>query len=67
VRIGRPLGVARLPEAAKGPAFATAVGLMIYPQLAGFESAHAGGMFRARATGTGGRLQRMGQWLRDSF
>ncbi len=38
VRIGRPLGVAGLPEAAKGPAFATAVGLMIYPQVASFES-----------------------------
>ncbi len=34
VRIGRPLGVAGLPEAAKGPAFATAVGLLIYPQVA---------------------------------
>jgi cell division protein FtsA len=67
VRIGRPLGVAGLPEAAKGPAFATAVGLMIYPQVAGFESVHAGRHFSVRATGTGGRLQRMGQWLRDSF
>ena len=34
VRIGRPLGVAGLPEAAKGPAFSTAVGLLIYPQVA---------------------------------
>lgn len=67
VRIGRPLGVSGLPEAAKGPAFATAVGLMIYPQVAGFESLHAGRPLRARATGTGGRLHRVGQWLRDSF
>lgn len=68
VRLGRPLGVTGLPEAAKGPAFATTVGLLIYPQVAGFESRHGrSGMLRFRATGTGGRLQRMSQWLRDSF
>ena len=67
VRIGRPLGVAGLPEAAKGPAFATAVGLLIYPQVASFESAQAGGFARLRMTGTGGKFHRMSQWLRDSF
>jgi len=67
VRIGRPLGVAGLPEAAKGPAFAAVVGLMIYPQVAGMENHHGGRALRMRGTGTGGRLQRMGQWLRDSF
>ena len=48
VRIGRPLGVAGLPEAAKGPAFSTAVGLMIYPQVAGFESHPAERNFASR-------------------
>jgi cell division protein FtsA len=67
VRVGRPLGVAGLPEAAKGPAFAAVVGLMIYPQVAGFESRIPAGPFSHRMTGTGGRLSRMGQWLRDSF
>ncbi len=67
VRIGRPLGVAGLPEAAKGPAFSTAVGLMIYPQVASFESRQGRGMARLRLSGTGGRLNRMGQWIRDSF
>ncbi|MBO6716834.1 MAG: cell division protein FtsA [Rhizobiaceae bacterium] len=67
VRIGRPLGVSGLPEAAKGPAFAAAVGLMIYPQVAGFESMRRGRSAPILATGTGGRFQRMGQWLRDSF
>ena len=38
VRIGRPLGVSGLPTAAKGPAFSTAVGLMIYPQVAELEA-----------------------------
>ena len=67
VRVGRPLGVAGLPEAAKGPAFSTAVGLMIYPQVASFESRSTFGVSRFKMTGTGGRLHRMGQWLRDSF
>ena len=68
VRIGRPLGVAGLPEAAKGPAFSTAVGLLIYPQVADFESAaRAEAVPVLRMTGTGGTLQRMSQWFRDSF
>jgi cell division protein FtsA len=67
VRIGRPLGVAGLPEAAKGPAFATPVGLLIYPQVAAFESHRGSGGLRLRMTGTGGRFHRMSQWLRDSF
>jgi cell division protein FtsA len=68
VRLGRPLGVMGLPEAAKGPAFATTVGLLIYPQVAAFESRHGkGGTLRFRATGTGGRLHRVSQWFRDSF
>lgn len=67
VRVGRPLGVAGLPEAAKGPAFATTVGLLIYPQVAAFESHPGQGMSRLKMTGTGGKLHRMSQWLRDSF
>ena len=34
VRIGRPLGIAGLPEQAKGPAFAAAAGMLVYPQVA---------------------------------
>ncbi len=67
VRIGRPLGVSGLPTSAKGPTFSTAVGLMIYPQVAHLESHGAGeGGFAAMA-GAGGRLSRMGQWLKESF
>ena len=33
-RIGRPLGVEGLPESGKSPAFAAAVGLIVYPQMA---------------------------------
>ena len=66
-RIGRPLGVAGLPEAAKGPAFSAAVGLMVYPQAASFENRSRGRMTQMRATGTGGRFDRVGQWLKESF
>jgi len=67
VRLGRPLGIAGLPEAAKGPAFSATVGLMIYPQMASFERQRSMSILSMRATGTGGRIQRVGQWLRDSF
>lgn len=64
VRIGRPMGVSGLPAAAKGPAFSTAVGLMIYPQVAELES-HA----QSNPTlGLGsGRIARVGRWIKESF
>ena len=68
VRIGRPLGVARPAGGGQGPGFRAAVGLLIYPQVAGLESIQAsGGVLRLKMTGTGGTFHRMGQWLRDSF
>jgi cell division protein FtsA len=67
VRLGRPMGIAGLPEAAKGPAFSTAVGLTVYPQVEGPELRSTGGVMGLGLTGTGGRLQRMGQWFRDNF
>lgn len=67
VRIGRPLGVSGLPAAAKGAAFSTAVGLMIYPQVAELEEHAAQGGMLSQITGGNGRIARMGQWLRDSF
>ncbi|WP_078719122.1 MULTISPECIES: cell division protein FtsA [unclassified Bartonella] len=67
VRIGRPLGVSRLPAPAKGAAFSSAVGLLIYPQLAGFEEKTIQTTVRQLSTGTGGYFQRVGQWLRESF
>src|SRR6185312_9147113 len=55
VRIGRPLGVAGLPDAAKGAAFAAAAGLLVYPQAAHLEHFEPR---RARhlMTGTGGYM-----------
>lgn len=67
VRIGRPLGIKGLPEAAKGPAFAAAVGLLVYPQVAHAEHFEPRGAGAFAATGTDGYLSRVGRWIRDSF
>jgi cell division protein FtsA len=66
VRIGRPLGIAGLPEAAKASAFAAAAGLLVYPQAAHLEHFEARGQ-RYLMNGSGGYLARVGQWLRESF
>jgi cell division protein FtsA len=67
VRLGRPMGVSGLPEIARGPAFATVVGLLIYPQVAEMEQFDAGYETYFAKTGTGGYLARVGQWFKESF
>jgi cell division protein FtsA len=66
VRIGRPLGIAGAPDAAKGPAFAVAAGLLVYPQAAHLEHFEPRRR-RQLMTGTGGYFSRVGRWLRESF
>jgi cell division protein FtsA len=67
VRIGRPLGIAGLPDAAKGTAFAAATGLLVYPQAAHLEYFEARSKrYLMKGTG-GGYFARVGQWLRESF
>jgi cell division protein FtsA len=67
VRIGRPMGVKGLPPAAKGPAFSTAVGLLIYPQFADIEIHAAEHGLLSSLAGGNGRIARMGHWLKSSF
>ena len=67
VRIGRPLGIEGLPESAKSPAFAAAVGLMVYPQVAGIEHFEPRRASYGQATGTDGYIARVGRWLKESF
>ncbi len=68
VRIGRPLGIRGLPEAAKGPAFSAAVGLLVYPQVAHAEYFEPRGYGAFAATGSDHRyIPRVVRWLRDSF
>ena len=59
VRVGRPIGVSGLAPVQKTPAFSTAVGLLIYPQVARFEHAAERSILPAD-----GRLARLGQWFR---
>jgi len=66
VRLGRALGLAGLPDAAKGPAFAVAAGLLIYPQAAHLEHFEPR-RTRQLMTGTGGYMTKVGRWLRESF
>ena len=65
VRVGRPLGIAGLPDAAKSPAFAVATGLLVYPQAAHLEHFEPR-RTRQLMTGTG-YIARVGRWLRESF
>ncbi|MEC9343379.1 MAG: cell division protein FtsA [Pseudomonadota bacterium] len=68
VRLGRPMGIAGLPEASKGPAFSAGVGLLIYPQMIHLENFASHGLIPARRmTGTGGAFTRLGQWFQESF
>jgi cell division protein FtsA len=67
VRIGRPLGIRGLPEAAKGPAFSAAVGLLVYPQVAHAEHFEPRGHGAFAATGTDSYIRRVSRWLSDSF
>jgi cell division protein FtsA len=66
VRIGRPLGISGLPDDAKGPAFAAAAGLLVYPQAAHLEHFEPR-RTRHHMTGNGGYISRVGRWLRESF
>jgi cell division protein FtsA len=67
VRLGRPLGIEGLPESGKSPAFAAAVGLMIYPQVAGLESFEPSRHASRPAHEESGYVTRVGRWLKESF
>ena len=67
VRIGRPLGLAGLPDAAKGPAFAVAAGLLVYPQQAYLEHFEPRRTRQPMTGTTNNYFTRVGRWLRESF
>ena len=67
VRIGRPLGIQGLPESAKGPGFAAAVGLLVYPQVSGIEHFRPIGSRMGREPVNDNYFSRVGRWLKDSF
>ena len=63
-RIGRPLGVAGMPKAAKGAAFSTATGLLVYPQVAGFEEF---AQVSSGVSASSGPFARAASWLRSGL
>jgi cell division protein FtsA len=67
VRVGRPLGIKGLPEAAKGPAFSAVVGLLVYPQVAHVEYFEPRSRKPFKKTGTDGYIWQVGQWIKESF
>ncbi len=67
VRIGRPLGIKGLPESAKNPAFAAAVGLLVYPQVSGIEHFRPSRRTMFPEAHAIGYMGRVGRWLRNSF
>jgi cell division protein FtsA len=66
-RIGRPLGIDGLPESGKSPSFAAAVGLMVYPQVAGLEYFEPSRYVARQTHEEGGYAARVGRWLKESF
>jgi cell division protein FtsA len=65
VRNGRPMGISGLPDTAKGPAFATVAGMLVYPQVC--EQEYVEPRRTAKLTGTDGYFARVGGWLRTAF
>ena len=66
-RIGRPLGISGLNKLSKGPAFAAAAGLAVYPQIEANAFADVLRPANAiRLTGNGA-FARFGRWLKESF
>ena len=67
-RLGRPMGISGLPKTAKGPAFSTAAGLLIYPQVAASEYAdRSSRTANLIANSNGGSFSRVTRWLKESF
>ncbi|HIJ63696.1 MAG TPA: cell division protein FtsA [Rhodospirillaceae bacterium] len=66
VRLGRPVGLHGLPEAAGGPAFATCAGLLRHAVLHHSPDTAAKASRTATLPG-GGRFGRVANWLRHNF
>ena len=63
VRNGRPMGISGLPEMAKGAAFSTVAGMLIYPQVCAQEFVEP--RAARKLTGTDGYFARVGTWLKS--
>ncbi len=66
VRLGRPLRISGLPEAASGPAFATSTGLVGYAVAGPTDAARHGHAPLMRPV-PAGLFGRIGSWLKENF
>ena len=64
VRMGRPMRISGLAEATSGPAFSTGTGLLRY---ATEKNSEAQEYADALSLDSAGKLNRIGQWLRENF
>jgi cell division protein FtsA len=64
VRLSRPNGISGLAEATAGPAFSTCAGLLVYALR---ESIDGSTRTLVELDGAGGRMGRIGQWIRDNL
>jgi cell division protein FtsA len=64
VRLGRPIRISGLADAASGPAFSTCAGLLAYAVDPGFDVPTIGGADKIEPAGM---LGRVGSWLRENF
>lgn len=64
-RLGRPIRLLGLPDASQGPEYATAAGLIGFAMSGPLETGDV--MDAAGAAIPGGRVARIGQWLRENF
>jgi len=65
VRIGKPLGMDGLAEAASGPAFSSCVGLLTYALDENRDMPNQ--TYRQENMRTEGRFGRLGHWLKENF
>ncbi len=63
VRLSRPLAIAGLAEATAGPAFSTCAGLLMYAVK---QDRDVPAKALSALEGVGGRIGRIGRWLRDN-
>jgi cell division protein FtsA len=64
VRLGRPIRISGLADAATGPAFSTCAGLLVYAVDPGFDVPVIG---RGDKEEPAGMLGKVGSWLRENF
>jgi cell division protein FtsA len=68
IRLGRPVLAETLGEQLATPAFSTASGLLLYPELGLTDAARAGvSSLETEAEGGSGKLKSVLYWLKENF